>query len=203
MDRNFLLYLLLVAYHWTAGAAVEGSNLSPESFSELDLSQYTVRYLKGEDGGQDTEECLQSQPFPLPPGSCQQRAPTPAITPCKSIGYSLLGNCLNQSHMTGCRANVTENLAILVYPGKYQYGIQKTIKLFGYKNLVIRRLPACSEEVVFSCSSFTDLFYNNLYVVNSVNLSIDGIVFSDCGPKSPGAAIENVSNAILSNCIFR
>ena len=93
-------------------------------------------------------------------------------------------------------------MVVLVYPGAFNYG---GVGVFNFTNLVIRRVPVCpsSEKVVFQCLNFTETMFNNLYLLNVTNLAIDGIEFSRCGPQSPGAAINNTINAVITNCEFR
>ena len=209
MDYCLVLFLLS---NWWSAAALEGSSFFPDGFSGADFSQYTVRYVSNSSSGQDTEACLQSQPLPLPLPQGYEgcmtvesyTAAVPGVVPCRSIGYSLLEEC-NLLDYRDCVANVTTNLLILVYPGVYNYGANYSVTVNNYSNLVIRRLPVCEQdgEAELSCTRFIDTLYNNLFIRYSNNLAIDGIVFSRCGSKSPGAAMSNVHNATITNCIFR
>lgn len=192
-----ILILCFIQVAVRVEAAAGGSDFFP-GFN-TDVSQYTVRYVKS--SGEDTEECLHNQPYP-PPSGCQSSGLAgSAVTHCRSIGYSLLEGCMNRN----CTPNVTRNLIVLFYPGTYEYGENRGVEVYDFTNLVIRRVPMCDEsrEVVFSCTKLTESFYNNLYIVRATNLSIDGIVLANCGPKSPGAAIDNVHNAFFTNCEFR
>ena len=182
-----------------------GSSYFPEGFSGADFSQYTVRYVS--ESGEDSEACLQSQPYTEPSREerCLQEDSLPAtITPCRSIGHSLLEYCNFINH-TDCTARVTSNLMILIYPGVYEYAENYSIIVSNYTNLIIRKLPLCEDDrkVMLSCAKLTEELYNNLYVISSANLAIDGITFSRCGPKSPGAAMFDVHDATITNCNFR
>lgn len=203
-----LLLLPATLHHWTAAGAAESDFFFPESFPDQDISQYTVRYVSP--NGQDTEGCLQSQPYPPPSVGCQSPdSAESAVMPCRSIGYSLLERCAGLDYMiTDCTAEITSNLITLFYPGTYGYYDNLSVVLQNYSNLVIGKVPSCKtsqEEVVFSCNRYTDEegLYNNLYFISAVNLAMDGIVFSRCGPYSPGAAMLNTTNATITNCEFR
>lgn len=188
--------------------AADGSGFLPDGFSNVDFSQYTVRYVSSE--GEDTEACLQSQPYAEASSQedCLPQGSLPAARPCRSIGYALLGHCNLipiEYRDTDCVPEVRTNLMILVHPGIYDYGESFSVIAINYTNLIIRRLHICSSDnvVTFVCTKFTEVFYNNLYIVSSTNLLIDGITFARCGPKSPGAAMLDVDNATITNCEFR
>lgn len=200
-----LLLLLLsptLHGHWRT-AATSGSVLFPENFPDKNISHYTVRYVSP--NGQDSEECLLNQPYP-PPSGCEPPDSSSTATHCESIGYSLLERCAGLNY-TDCTAQVTSNLIILFYPGSYGYYDKLSVVLQNYTNLMIRRIPSCettpNDEVIFSCNNYTKDFYNNLYFISAVNLAMDGIVFSRCGPYSPGAGMINTTNATITNCEFR
>lgn len=196
-----LLFLATLRHRRIAAAA----GFFPENFPDTDISQYTVRYVSP--NGQDTEDCLQNQPYPPPSdGGCQQPVdPASEASHCGSIGYSLLENCTGTNY-TNCTAKITSNLIILFYPGSYGYYDDLSIVVENYSNLMIKKVPSCisnQEEVVFSCNSYRNDLFNNLYFVSAVNLAMDGIVFSRCGPFSPGAAMYNTTNTTITNCEFR
>ena len=198
----------LAAIHCCGARAAAAGGFFPESFPDTNISQYTVRYVSTY--GQDTEECLQNQPYPPPPsfsGDCQQPPdPESAISHCRTIGYSVLENCTGMNY-TNCTAGVTSNLIVMFYPGAYFYyddlSVDLSVIVQNYTNLMIRKVPSCLDEVVFSCTRFTNSVYNNLYFIAVINLAIDGIVFSRCGPYSPGAAMNITINATFTNCEFR
>ena len=175
--------LLAVLHLLVTGAASETkeSDLFPSQFftNNKNISQYRVRYLHPD--GQDTEECLQNQPYPPPHDfeSCPKTVDS-SIRYCRTLNHSTSG--------------VKSNLIVLVYPGDYRYATD----LDGYKNLVIRKFPGCSEDekANFTCSSSDE----NLRIRNTINLSINGIVFAKCDTP---AVIRNVTNAIVTNCVFR
>lgn len=202
---SVLLPLLVTLHGGRTAAATESGFILPESFPDQDISQYTVRYVSP--NGQDTEECLQSQPYPPPSEGCQPPSTESGVTPCRSIGYSLLERCDGVNYfVTNCTAQVTRNLITFFYPGTYGYYDNLSVVLFDYNNVMIRKVPSChtsQDEVEFSCNVFTEKLYNNLYFSNVTNLAMDGIVFSRCGPYSPGAAMINTTNATITNCEFR
>lgn len=205
MNRN-LVYLLLppLLAILAAASAEESPDFFPETFTDVNISQYTVRYVSS--NGEDSDECLQSQPHPSLASCCQQPDTAVAASHCRTIAYGLLGRCSDQNY-TMCTPQVTSNLIVLFYPGEYVYQPDYTIILANYTNLIIRKIPLCGAnreyEVVFSCLNFTEMQYNNLYFIDVVNLGIDGIVFSKCGPYSPGAAMRGAHNATITNCEFR
>lgn len=185
--------------------AAGGAGFFPDTFSDTNISRYRVRYVSVY--GQDSKECLRNQPYPPPSSSsdCQQPPdPESAITHCKTIGYSLLEDCAGLDYTnSNCTAEVTSNLIIMFYPGTYVYYDDLSVVIQNYTNLMIRRVPLCLDEVVFSCTRFTNSTYNNLYFISVINLAMDGIVFSRCGPYSPGAAMYNTINATFTSCEFR
>jgi len=168
----------------------------PDDFSDVDVANYTVRYVK--DGGQDSERCLQDQPYPPPLPGCQ---PSELITYCQTVGYSLLGQCVNNNQT--CIPSVQNNLVVFFCSGTYLYG-EKGVKLYNFTNLIISKVPGSvpNDEVVFSCPKRGD-YFNNFFIFQAVNVGINDIVFSNCGPRSPGATIGRVHNTTMTNCEFR
>lgn len=190
-----LLYLILAALQLRRTAAPKPP--FPYGFSDLDIDQYTVRYVSPD--GQDSEECLRSQPYPPPSGDCGRGM---GARHCKTIGYGLLGTCVGKD-FNNCTSNITSNLITLFYPGSYSYG-EISVVLRYYTNVVIRKVPSCQDEVVFSCHNATEsILHNNLYFLSSTNIAVDGVVFTGCGPFSPGAGMFNVTNATFTNSEFR
>ena len=185
-----------------SSASAANANFSYD-FSNINISRYTVRYLKS-DGGRDTPECLQSQPYS---SGCLQDIGN-SIVYCQTLSYSLLENCIGQSTASNtdnsslCVPNITSNLIILVHPGEYDYG-ETGITLYDYNNLIIRKIPGCAGKVSFTCKNFSDSVFNNLEMINTRNVGLDGLEFSRCGPLSSPCYMINVTNATITNCIFR
>ena len=203
MNQNVIVYLLLIPL-LAAASAGESPDIFPETFTDVDINQYTVRYVSP--NGTDSEECLQSQPHPSLASGCQQPDAALAASRCRTMAYGLLGRCFDKNY-TMCTPGVTSNLIVLFYPGEYIPRPEYGVILADYTNVIIRKIPLCGEnredEVIFSCFNFTEMHYNNLYFIDVVNLGIDGIVFSKCGPYSPGSAMIGAHNATITNCEFR
>jgi hypothetical protein len=220
MNWRLKLAALLFLFDCRATDGLQPPPISffPETFPDTDIGQYTVRYVSP--NGQDREDCLQNQTYPPPPldGNCEQPPDRiAAASHCRSIGYSLLENCTGLYVIDtelpfvydypNCTPEVTSNLIVLFYPETYGYHDDLSVILINYTNLVIRKVPVCedspSAEVVFSCTRFTDNLYNNLYIISVVNLAVNGVVFSRCGPYSPGAAMIDATNVTFTDCEFR
>lgn len=174
-----------------AAFEADGHGLFPTNFSSnVNISDYTVRYAKY-DGGRDVEACLENQSYP----------PDNSTSFCKTVAYSLSEGCNDNTSTCNCTRRVSRNLIVLIYPEQYRFDEGGTILCY-FENLLIKKYPSAAGDVIISCGVYTEKFFNNLYVIHANNYAIDGITFSHCGPKSPGTAMDNVTNAIFTNCIF-
>lgn len=196
---------LLLGFVALSGVATGGeeSTLSvPGHFSNLDINQYTIRYVNL--NGADTEECLLSQPLYQTRGGCNATSEGSPISYCKSVGYSILGNCSGHDYKT-CTANVTSNLIIMLSEGENYYDDNEnvTVEVKNFENFMIRRIPECTSESIIFCRSYTEEVFNNLFINSSRNIAIDGVTFANCGPKSGGIFIEDSYNAAITNSVFR
>ena len=134
---------------------------------------FTVRYLNGNHGN-DTTDCLSTLPT------------KPA---CKTLRYALNGNI---SHLN-----------LLIWPEKYNYGTENEINISNARNLLIEKMPNMSGRVIFNCSSYNESEYNNLAFYDAKNITISGITFEECGPKSAAMFMENCTGLQISECTFR
>ena len=161
----------------------EVETLIPTSFPQAEV--YTTRYLSQlTDGGFNSQACLQ-----LENNSTQDPVH------CHSVRYSLTGQSV------GTRFSGIRYLILLVSPGVYSYG--QTIALMDSSNIIIARNPLSdSGEAIFRCENISTEF-NNLFFQDVENVALIGLTFSHCGPRSPGIGIDNVTNAIFKDCIFK
>lgn len=176
--KVYLLALLALAVQ------VWSSEIIPETFPIRDQSRYTIRYLS--ENGNDTESCLSGHIYP----------PDANTVPyCKTLVYALSGG---HHFMSSNKSNII----VLILPGTYPMG-DRGIEICRYQNIILSRMPATSGEVVVKCSGYLEDDYNNLFVEESVNFALDGIVFTECGSFSTPVRLERSSNAVISNCTFR
>ena len=116
---------------------------------------------------------------------CLSVSPTQA---CKTLRYALGENI--------------SNLNLLIWPGSYDYGDE--VRVSNAANLLIEKMPNASDrEVIFQCSSHNESVYNNLAFFNAKNVTISGIVFAECGPKSAAMFMKNCTGLQISECTFR
>ena len=149
------------------------------------LSEYTVRYLSGD--GNDTESCLSDQGYtPLN---------NTIVEYCGSLIYALTGDYKNES------SNVA-NLVVVILPGQYTIG-DHGIKIDRYENIFLTKMPGTVGEVVFRCFQFLSEDFNNLYVVRGINISLNSIVFTECGSYDSPVRLQHSLNVSISNCTFR
>ena len=151
------------------------------------LSDYTVRYLS--EDGNDTESCLSDQGYSRSPLN------SATIEYCGSLIYALTGDYKNES------SNIT-NLVVIIRPGQYTIG-DRGIKIDRYENIFLTKMPGTVGEVVFKCFKYLEEDFNNLYVVRGVNISLNGIVFTECGSYDSPVRLQHTLNFTISNCIFR
>lgn len=116
---------------------------------------------------------------------CLSVSPTQA---CKTLRYALGEN--------------SSNLNLLIWPGSYDYGAE--LRVSNATNLLIEKMPNASDrEVIFQCSSHNESVYNTLAFFNAKNVTISGIVFAECGPKSAAMFMKNCTGLQISECTFR
>ena len=150
-----------------------------------DLSEYTVRYLS--EDGNDTKSCLSDQGYSTLNSS--------TVEYCGSLIYTLTGDYKNSS------SNVI-NLVVVIRPGQYTIG-DHGIKIDRYENIFLTKMPGTVGEVVFKCFQYLEEGFNNLYVVRGVNISLNGIVFTECGSFDSPVRLQHTLNVTISNCTFR
>ncbi len=99
--------------------------------------------------------------------------------------------------------NVT-NVIVLVLPGKYSYG-NVTIWLNYAENIAVKRVPGAGweGEAILNCTERLLATYNNFYLVYSNYLLFEGLVFTECGPRSDALAFNDISSVVIDNCTFR
>ena len=149
------------------------------------LSEYTVRYLS--EDGNDTQSCLSDQGFsPLN---------NQTVEYCGSLVYALTGDYKKES------SNVT-HLVVVIFPGQYSMG-DEGIKIDRYENIFLTKMPGADGEVVFKCFQFLEEDFNNLYIVRGVNISLNNIVFTECGSHDSPVRLQHTLNVTISNCTFR
>lgn len=153
-------------------------DLIPPNFPVID--NYTIRYLS--ENGSDTMDCLVNQSL-----HCE----SDQVQPCRSLGHAL----------TGGKGEI-KDLILLVYPGSYNYGAVSVVLSFAY-NVVIRRIPESDGDVIFRCKQNLEDSFNNFYIANSTNIALERITFAGCGSYSSGIGIFNVTNIVITDCIFR
>ena len=149
------------------------------------LSEYTVRYLS--EDGNDTDNCLSDQGYPPLSNA--------TIEYCRSLIYTLTGDYKNES------SNVSD-LVIIILPGRYLIG-ELGIKIIDYRNIFLTKMPGAIGEVVFRCFRFLEESFNNLFVVFGVNISLNNIVFTECGSYGSPVRFQHTLNITVSNCTFR
>lgn len=154
-----------------------------------DLSQYTIRYLS-ETEGSDTDSCLSNQIYP--PDSRQDNTTT---VYCGSLIYALTGGYMNKS------SNISY-LVVIILPGNYSIG-EGGIEIDFVDNIFLTKMPGASGEVIIKCSRFLEDSFNNLFLQIGRNISMNGIVFSECGSYGSPVRIQHTLNATISNCTFR
>lgn len=163
----------------------EGSQFIPPDFPNQNISDYSLRYLSV--NGTDAPGCLQSQPYPY----------SDDAEPCGTLRYALTGG---YRHITDNGSNII----LLVLPGRYAHG-NVTIWMNNYRNIVVRKIPGfdLDDEVVFYCERFLQDDFNNFYFTRSEHIVLQELVFTKCGPRSPGMATKQVSNLLITNCVYR
>ena len=164
--------------------------LFPNSFSwpDREISNYTIRYLST--GGVDRPDCLLNQPYPL-----IQSNSSSIVSECGTLRYALTGGHeYNTSDMN--------NIIVLIQPGEYTYG-NMSIVMHNFRNIVIKKVPNVKGEVILYCKEKLENGFNNLYVTVSSYIFIEGVVFEQCGPLTPGLSIRKVNHLVVSNCISR
>lgn len=196
---TFLVFTLLLdknnqhAASAQSGLSDLGQELFPDSFSwpDRNIINYTIRYLSTD--GVDKPDCLLNQPYP--PSQSNASLSSGVGNHCGTLRYALTGrHVYNTSNMN--------NIIVLVQPGEYPYG-NVSIVLHNFHNIVIKKVPNTEGEVIFYCVEKLEDGFNNLYVTVSKYISIEGIIFEDCGPLSPGLGIARVEHLVVSNCISR
>ena len=150
------------------------------------LSEYTVRYLS--EDGNDMESCLSDQGY-----SPLNNSRT--VEYCGSLIYALTGGYKNESSNAA-------NLVVVIQPGQYDIGDQG-ITILRYENIFLTKMPGIVGEVIFKCSQFLEDSFNNIYVVHGVNISLNSIVFTECGSFSSPLRLQHTLNVTISNCTFR
>ena len=161
----------------------------PTSFPVRDPLLYTIRYLS--EGGNDTENCLSSQPY-LPAAAGVGDSPPQY---CSSLLYALTGGLNFRSYNQS-------NVMVLILPGRYFMG-ERGIEIFYYRNIVLSKLPDAEGEVVISCDRYLEDNFNDFFVVEAVNVFLNELVFTGCGSYSTSVRLQDTSNAVVSNCTFR
>lgn len=165
--------------------SVGESTVTQDGIPVDNLSEYTVRYLS--EDGNDTESCLSDQGYtPLN---------NTIVEYCGSLIYALTSDYNNES------SNVT-NLVLVILPGQYTIG-EQGIKIDRYENIFLTKMPGTVGEVVFRCFQFLPEDFNNLYVVRGVNISLNSIVFTECGSFDSPVRFQHSLNVTISNCTFR
>ena len=181
MATTSLLAILLITLHTNLAQ----HELIPTTFPLQNPSSYTIRYLSM--SGNDTEKCLETQPFPYKETDSE---------PCGSLRYAL-----TDKHYDLMSYNQS-NLIVLILPGRYGYG-NVTIWMNYYENIVVRKLPDAEGEVVFHCSEYLNSSYNNLYFVFSRYLYFRELVFTECGPWSHAMSSLAAAHMVIEDCVYR
>ena len=163
-----------------------GEGFVPENFTTSNLTQYTIRYLS--EDGNDTDSCLSGQAYPPDPW-------TNTIQYCGSLIYTLTGG----HHF---RSQNINNVIVLVLPGSYPMG-EKGIEILNSQNIILSKMPGTPGEVVFRCNDFLEESYNNLFINSTGNLTLNGIIFTECGSYASPVRLRNTTNTTVSDCTFR
>ena len=184
----FLLLCFAVTLHVCAQTSTSSlADLDPK-FPGSTITDYTLRYLST--NGNDTEECLQSQSFPPVSGHGENRS-----LACGTLRYAITG-----SH--SFRSFDVSNIVLLIWPGQYEYG-NVTVYMTNFTNIVVRKVPGSKEEVVLQCENYLSDAYNNFYFVYSSYVLLKELVFTKCGPLSPGMAMKGTRHVRIEKCIYR
>ena len=162
------------------------TDIIPDSFPVTNLAEYRLRYLSEQ--GNDTNSCLTGQVYP----PSRSNATT---QDCGSLLYALTGG-------RDFHSDNESNIIVLLLPGSYTMG-DDGIEINNYRNIILRKMPGTSGEVIVKCNAFLDEGFNNLFVTNTTNLVLDGIVFTECGPHRSPVRLQNVFNLTVSDCTFR
>ena len=118
------------------------------------------------------------------------------------------------------------SFTICILPGVYNASNGTQLNFYNFSNIVFQKHPSYADDVTIRCpfySSHGD--FNALGFFNSDNISICGIVFAECGPrtsalyfqtsrnvkiinsnfhhnKNSGLGIESVQNLTINSCTF-
>ena len=188
MSRFFILLSFATALHVYAQTSTSSLvDLDPK-FPGSTIADYTLRYLST--NGNDNEECLQSQSFPPVSDHGENRSST-----CGTLRYAITG-----SHNVSS-FNVS-NVVLLIWPGQYGYG-KLGVSMTNFINIVVRKVPGSEGEVVLQCDEYLNNVYNNLYFFESSYVLLKELVFTKCGPLSPGMATYRTQNIRIEKCIYR
>lgn len=185
MKNQFVAWLSTLTILATPLFSIGESTVIQDGIPVNNLSEYTVRYLS--EDGNDTESCLSDQGYSL--------LNNVTVDYCGSLIYALTGDYKNES------SNVT-NLVVVILPGQYTIGDQG-IKILQYENVFLTKMPGTVGEVVFKCFQFLEESFNNLFVVRGVNISLNSIVFTECGSYNSPVRLQHTLNVTISNCTFR
>ena len=93
-------------------------------------------------------------------------------------------------------------MIVLVLPGVYPIGENGT-SIIKYENIILSKMPDTPGEVVFKCNEYLEVGFNNLYINYTRNVVLNGIVFTECGPRTSSVNIQKAANVTVSKCIFR
>lgn len=187
MKRQLVAWLSTLVILATLLLSVGESTVIQDGIPTNNLSDYTIRYLSKD--GNDTESCLSDQGYYTSPLN------SATVEYCRSLIYALTGDYRNES------SSIT-NLVVIIRPGQYNIG-EQGIKIDRYKNIFLTKMPGTVGEVVFKCFKYLEEDFNNLYVVRSVNISMNGIVFTECGSYDSPVRLQHTLNVTISNCTFR
>ncbi len=187
MKSQLVAWLSTLVILATLLLSVGESTVIQDGIPVNNLSDYTVRYLS--EDGNDTKSCLSDQGYSRSPLN------NATVEYCGSLIYTLTGDYKNES------SNIT-NLVVIIQPGQYTIGDQG-IKIIRYKNIFLTKMPDTVGEVVFKCFQFLEDDFNNLYIVRGVNISLNGIVFTECGSFDSPVRLQHTLNVTISNCTFR
>lgn len=137
-----------------------------------------------QEGGSDSEECLNGGKSPSPPS-------------CKTLQYALHESSDNTVGTTA------PNLRLDLSPGTYR-AINETAKILNTHNVTI--VGAGVSETIMVCGSSgeedTPCNYPNFQIANSSHIHIRGITFTGCGPITSSMYIGSSDFVFIDECSF-
>ncbi len=162
-------------------------SLIPLNFPDQNIENYTVRYLNNSSSS-DTPDCLVNQ----------QLLSAENVSSCKSLAHAVASTVRGPYNRSVARR--VRNLIVLISPGTY--GLERGITAEHTTGLILAKQQDKSGEVVFRCGDTETTIYN-LDLKYSQYVSINGIVWTGCGPRGAAVRLTQTRSVTITGSIFK